>query len=86
MTRKRHTGFLASIGLVTVVVGTLAACGGGATRSGEEAFRETALAVDGVVSAGSLVVGAGAAGFPAVPTIREVCARYGIAPGEGLTE
>lgn len=35
---------------------------------------------------GSIVVGAGAAGFPAVPRIREVRARYGIAPGEGLTE
>jgi hypothetical protein len=31
---------------------------------------------------GSIVVGAGAAGFPAVPRIREVRARYGIAPGE----
>lgn len=31
---------------------------------------------------GSIVVGAGAAGFPAVPKIREVRARYGIAPGK----
>ncbi len=30
---------------------------------------------------GSIVVGAGVAGFPAVPKIREVRAHYGITPG-----
>ncbi|WP_258953393.1 hypothetical protein [Lentzea californiensis] len=31
---------------------------------------------------GSIVVGAGAAGFPAVPMIREVREHYGITPGK----
>ena len=39
------------IGLATVVVGTLAACGGGAARSCEEALTAAATSVDGVVSA-----------------------------------
>lgn len=52
MTRRRRAGLLASvIGLVTVVVGTLTACGGGAARSCEEALTAAATSVDGVVGA-----------------------------------
>jgi hypothetical protein len=51
MTRRRRTGFLASIGLVTAVVGTLAACGGGSARSCEEALTAAATSVDGVAGA-----------------------------------
>ena len=130
---------MSGAGPVGGVLAALLSLGRARNRDCEDAFRETALTVDGVVSAefdcsdmfgggwqrgtvvlraatrdeaaavdallrafaadprleprwstpqryrnedGSLVVGAGAAGFPAVPTIREVCAHYGIAPGE----
>jgi hypothetical protein len=47
----RRAGLLALTGLVTVVVGALAACGGGAARSCEEALTAAATSVDGVVAA-----------------------------------
>jgi hypothetical protein len=51
MTRRRRAGLLASVGLATVVVGALAACGGGAARACEEALTAAATSVDGVVGA-----------------------------------
>lgn len=142
--RGRLVRRMAEAGPVGGILAALLSLGRARNWDCEDVFRETALAVDGVVSAefdcsdmfgggwqrgkvilrassreeavrvmdallrafaaeprleprwstpqeyrnedGSIVVGAGAAGFPAVPRIREVRARYGIAPGEGLTE
>lgn len=52
MTGRRRAGLVAvAIGLVTVVVGTLTACGRGAERSCEEALTAAATSVEGVVEA-----------------------------------
>jgi hypothetical protein len=58
----------------------------GQKRRGPENYRALLPAATDRNEDRSIRVGAGAAGFRAVPTIREVRAHYGIAPGEGLTE